>query len=307
VNVSLIGGTGFVGTHLVEHLIAAGHRPRLLVRPGQGPRPDWLNACETVGGDVRDRRAIAECLAGCDAVVYLIGILRENPTRGITFDELQFRGVERAIDASRQAGVRRFLLMSANGVKPDGTPYQRTKFRAEEALKATDLDWTVFRPSVIFGDPRGHTEFCSQLKRDIIDSLLPAPLFYAGLLPVNAGTFELAPVAVGDVATAFCHALSHPETIGQAYNLCGPRAYTWKDILRTIAAACGKTKVMVPAPALVVQTAATLFDRFPWFPITRDQIAMLLEGNHCDGGNGFDRLGLAPTAFDRAALAYLNA
>jgi uncharacterized protein YbjT (DUF2867 family) len=306
-NVSLIGGTGFVGTHLVEHLIAAGHRPRLLVRPGRGPRPDWLNGCEAVHGDVGDRRAIADCLAGCDAVVYLIGILREDTARGITFDELQFRGVERTIDAARQAGVRRFLLMSANGVRPDGTPYQRTKFRAEEALKATDLDWTLFRPSVIFGEPHGHMEFCTQIKRDIIDSLLPAPLLYTGLLPLNAGGFELAPVAVGDVAAAFCHALGHAETIRQTYALCGPSAVAWKDILRTIAAACGKTKLMVPAPALVVQTAAAVFDRFPWFPITRDQIAMLLEGNRCDGGNGFERLGLVPSAFDAEALAYLNA
>ncbi len=106
--------------------------------------------------------------------------------------------------------------MSANGL--DGTPYQRTKFQAEEALRASGLDWTIFRPSVIFGDPRGQMEFCTQLKRDIIDSPLPAPLFYKGLLPLDAGAFELAPVAVADVAAAFCHALTHPETIGQSYD-----------------------------------------------------------------------------------------
>jgi uncharacterized protein YbjT (DUF2867 family) len=306
VNVSLIGGTGFVGTHLVEHLLTAGHQPRLMVRPGGGARPSWLGVCETVSGEVGDAGAVAECLAGCDAAVYLIGILREEPARGVTFEGLQRRGVEDTIDAARTAGIRRFLLMSANGVKPEGTRYQRTKFLAEEALKASGLDWTIFRPSVIFGDPRGHMEFCTQLKRDIIDSPLPAPLFYPGLLPLNAGAFELAPVAVGDVAAAFCHALTHPETIGQTYSLCGPRAHSWKDILTTIAAACGKTKVMVPAPALAVQAAAAVFDRFPWFPITRDQIAMLLEGNRCDEGNGFERLGLIPTPFDATTLAYLN-
>ena len=305
-NVSLIGGTGFVGAHLGARLIADGHRPRLLVRPGGGPRPDWIAACATVSGDVGDDDAVAECVAGCDAVVYLIGILREDPAQGVTFEELQFRAVERTISAARRVGVRRFLLMSANGVKRDGTPYQRTKFLAEEALKASGLDWTIFRPSVIFGDPQGHMEFCTQLKRDIIDSPLPAPLFYRGLLPLNAGTFELAPVAVGDVAAAFCHALTHTDTIGQTYDLCGPGAHTWKDILKTIAAACGRTKVMLPAPALAVQAVAAALDRFPWFPITRDQIAMLLENNRCDGGNGFERLGLTPTPFDAASLAYLN-
>ena len=237
----------------------------------------------------------------------LIGILRENPARGITFESLQFQGVEHTIAAARTAGVRRFVLMSANGVRPDGTPYQSTKYQAEQALMASGLDWSIFRPSVIFGEPRGHMEFCSQLKRDIIDSPLPAPLFYTGLLPINAGAFELAPVAVADVATAFCHALSHPETIGQTYDLCGPRALSWKEILATIAAACGRTKLMLPAPALAVQTVAAVFDRFPWFPITRDQITMLLESNVCEGDNGFERLGMLPGPFDQTTLAYLRA
>jgi uncharacterized protein YbjT (DUF2867 family) len=306
VKVSLIGGTGFVGTHLVEHLIAAGHQPRLLVRPGP-PRAAWPRGCQLVLGAVEEPAALAECLSGSDAVAYLIGILREDPARGVTFEALQFRGVERSIAAARTAGVRRFLLMSANGVRPDGTPYQRTKYQAEEALMASGLDWTIFRPSVIFGEPRGHMEFCSQLKRDIIDSLLPAPLFYSGLLPFNAGAFELAPVSVNDVSAAFCHALVHPETIGQAYDLCGPRALSWREILATIAAACGRSKLMLPAPAIAVQTVAAVLDRFPWFPITRDQITMLLESNVCGDDNGFKRLGMLPSPFDQAALSYLNA
>jgi len=305
-NVSLIGGTGFVGSHLVDRLLADGHSPKLLVRPHRGERSASLDHCATVSGDVGDLRALERCASGADAVIYLIGILREDPARGATFEELQWRGVERTIAAAKTAGVRRFLLMSANGVKANGTPYQRTKFLAEEALKTSGLDWTIFRPSVIFGDPQGHMEFCSQLKRDIIDSPLPAPLFYPGLLPLNAGGFELAPVAVGDVAAAFALALARPDTIGETYPLCGPRAHTWKDILGTIAAACGRTKLMLPAPALAVQAAAAVLDRFPWFPITRDQITMLLEGNECEEGNGFERLGLLPSPFDAEALAYLR-
>jgi uncharacterized protein YbjT (DUF2867 family) len=305
-NISLIGGTGFVGSHLVARLMADGHQPRLLVRPNPGRRPAWLSGCATVAGDVGDAEAISQCISGADTVIYLIGVLREAPAHGVTFDELQWHGVERTIAAAQAAGVRRFLLMSANGVKAAGTPYQRTKFLAEEALKASGLDWTIFRPSVIFGDPQGHMEFCTQLKRDIIDSPLPAPLFYPGLLPLHAGTFELAPVAVSDVAAAFALALVRPDTVGQTYTLCGPSTHTWKDILTTVAAACGRSKLMLPAPALAVQAAAAALDRFSWFPITRDQITMLLEGNRCDDGNGFERLGLIPAPFDAAALAYLT-
>ena len=304
--VSVIGGTGFVGSYIVERLIAAGHTPRLLVRPGSVDRVADPQASELVEGDARDPKAIAETLEGSQAVIYLIGLLREHPERGITFEEMHLRAVERTIEAARTKGVRRFVLMSANGVKPEGTPYQRTKYQAEQALRASGLDWTIFQPSVVFGDPRGRMEFCTQLKRDIIDSPLPAPLFYEGLMPIGAGAFELAPVSVSDVATAFVESLERPETVGHVFQLCGPDLLTWKQILTTIASAVGKTKLMVPAPAFGVKAAAALLDRQPWFPITRDQITMLLEGNTCDEPGAFDILGIAPERFDEVSLTYLR-
>lgn len=303
--VAIIGGTGFVGFHLTRHLLAAGHIPRLLVRPGSEGRIEERDACEIVQGDVEDRASLNDCLAGTDAVIYLIGILREFPARGVTFDALQHQGVVKTIAAAQAQGVDRFLLMSANGIHADGTPYQRTKYQAEQALKASSLRWTIFRPSVIFGDPQGRMEFCSQLKKDIIDSPLPAPLFYRGLLPTNAGGFELAPVSVGDVAAAFTLALAESRTESQTYSLCGPQRYTWKAILNTIAAASGKHKLMMPAPVLPIQAAASLFDRYPWFPISRDQIQMLMEGNVCHDNDSFARLGLTPTPFGVDQLTYL--
>ncbi|MBP6734442.1 MAG: NAD(P)H-binding protein [Chromatiaceae bacterium] len=304
--VSLIGGTGFVGSHIVPALIAAGHVPRLLMRHPESGHGLPLDHCEVVLGDVEDLAAVIQCVTGADAVIYLIGILREFPARGISFEGLQSRGVALTLSACNLKGVGRFLLMSANGVKPDGTAYQRTKFQAEEAVKASGLRWTIFRPSVIFGRPQGRMEFCTQLRRDIIDSPLPAPLFYPGLLPMGAGGFQLAPVAVEDVAQAFVRALDKPETEGRSLELCGPEPKSWREILETIAAAVGKRKMMLPAPALGVRTAAALFDRFPWFPITRDQITMLLEGNVCADASAYPLLGIQPQAFTVANLSYLN-
>lgn len=304
--VSLIGGTGFVGSHIVPALLAAGHVPRLLMRHPESGHGLPLDRCEVVLGDVEDLAAVTQCVTGADAVIYLIGILREFPARGITFEGLQSRGVALTLSACNLKGVGRFLLMSANGVKPDGTAYQSTKFRAEEAVKASGLRWTIFRPSVIFGRPQGRMEFCTQLRRDIIDSPLPAPLFYPGLLPTGAGSFQLAPVAVEDVAQAFVRALARPETEGRSFELCGPEPKSWREILETIAAAVGKRKMMLPAPALGVKTAAALFDRFPWFPITRDQITMLLEGNVCADASVYPLLGIQPQAFTVASLSYLN-
>jgi NADH dehydrogenase len=269
-------------------------------------RVNLSDEVEITEGEIEDREAVDACLSGADAAIYLIGILREFPSRGITFEELQHRAVERAILAAADRGVSRFLLMSANGVKPHGTPYQRTKFQAEEALKASSLDWTIFRPSVIFGDPRGRMEFCSQLRGDIIDSPLPAPLFFGGLLPFGAGAFELAPVHVKDVAEAFVRALERPETAGGTLQLCGPDRLTWKQILSKIASAVGKKKFMAPAPALGVKAVATFLDGQSWFPITRDQINMLLEGNVCDAPGAFTLLGIEPRPFDDRTLSYLR-
>ncbi|NEV60456.1 SDR family oxidoreductase [Thiorhodococcus minor] len=303
--VAIIGGTGFVGANITQRLVTAGHVPRLLVRPGSESKVPQPESCEIVHGDVGDLSALENCLTGVDAAIYLIGILREFPAQGITFEALQHQGVLDTIVAAQKLGVDRFLLMSANGVHAEGTAYQRTKYQAEQALKASSLRWTIFRPSVIFGDPEGRMEFCSQLKKDIIDSPMPAPLFYAGILPTDAGGFELAPVSVSDVADAFVLALSEPRTESQTYSLCGPERLSWKAILTTIAAAAGKTKLMLPAPVAAIRATAAVLDRFSWFPISRDQIKMLMEGNVCSENDSFARLGLTPTRFGVDQLDYL--
>lgn len=118
-----------------------------------------------------------------DGVIYNIGILREFPRRGITFQALHSDAARRTMDAASEAGAKRYLLMSANGVKASGTAYQRTKFEAEQYLRTTALEWTIFRPSVVFSDPRDRMEFATQLLRDIIDAPLPAPLFFDGVQP----------------------------------------------------------------------------------------------------------------------------
>ena len=178
--VSIIGGTGFVGTYIIDALLQAGHTPRVLVRPGSAGKLTAAAQCETVPGDIRDTAALDACLQGADAVIYLIGILREFPAKGITYEESQFNGVERTVAAAQRQGVQHFILMSANGVKAGGTKYQDTKFRAEQCVQASGLAWTIFRPSVIFGDPRGKAEFCTQLQKELVLPPIPAPLWTRG-------------------------------------------------------------------------------------------------------------------------------
>ncbi len=303
--VGLFGATGFVGSYLVDALLANDMQPALLVRAGSEPKVRHRDRCLVVNGDIDDASAIERIVDGSDAIIYNIGILREFPNRGITFARLQDEAARRVIDTAAAMDVRRFLLMSANGVKPDGTAYQRTKYNAEAYLKDTDLDWTIFRPSVLFGDPRGRMEFATQLTAEIIDSPLPAPLFYAGLLPFDAGKFPMSPVHVTDVAAAFVKALQDPATIGQTYHLGGPETLSWREILKRLAKARRRQKLMLPAPALGVMAAAAILDRFEAFPITRDQIRMLLEGNACPPDD-LQTLGIEPKRFFGEALQYLG-
>jgi uncharacterized protein YbjT (DUF2867 family) len=304
--VAVFGGTGFVGSYIVDSLLAHGHTPRLLVRPGSESKVVQRERCELVSGEIGQPEAVAECMAGADAAIYNIGLIRELPKQGITWEAMHYNGAVTAMDAATRAGVRRFVLMSANGAKPEGTGYQSTKYRAEQYLAGSGLDWTVFRPSIVFGPPRGRLEFCSMLQAQMMAPPIPAPLFYEGVWPAGAGRFLMSPVAVENVAEAFVRALDTPASHGRIFPLGGPEALEWREILRVIAAASGKRKVMLPAPAGVIRAVASLLDRFEWFPITRDQVQMLLEGNAADGREAWELFGITPRRFEVEALAYLR-
>jgi len=303
--VAIIGGTGFVGHYLVRELLNKQHQPFVLVRPGSEDRVADVPQENLIRGSIEDETALQALLQHADAVIYNVGILRENQRLDITFNKLQQEAPIRVMDAAQAQGVRRFILMSANGIDSLMTPYQRTKWAAEQHLQQSSLDWTIFRPSVIFGDPHGRNEFATQLAQDVIKLPFPAPLFFPGLRPFKAGQFELAPVHVENVACAFVSVLERQQSYGKIYPLCGPEALSWKTILTRIARALGRQKLMLPVPALGITAAAKVFDRFAFFPITADQLSMLLDSNICSQSS-LAELGIDPIPFDASQLAYLN-
>lgn len=302
---AIFGGTGFVGSYLVDALLEAGHEPSLLVRPGSESKVRHAGRCRVIVGEIDAAAAIARTLEGCRAAIYLVGILRENPAKGITFRAMHCDAARRVIDAAESRQVERFLLMSANGVKPDGTAYQRTKYEAERYLEKSGLRGTVMRPAVIFGDPRGRMEFATQLRDQMIRPPIPAPAFFSGVSP-RRGTFSMTPVFVEDVARAFQRSLDDDETAGRILHLGGSEELVWPAIVRRIAEASGRRKLVVPVPEAAVRIAAGLLDRFPFFPITRDQLTMLMEGNTVSSTEDFERLGIHPAAMTLDRLAYLG-
>ena len=306
--VALFGGTGFVGSYIVDQLIDKEHIPRMLVRNGSIEKSLSRDKCEIVNGDITDGDVIREVITGADAVIYTIGIIREFASKGITYEKLHFEGAIRCMDIAIEMEVKRFILMSANGVCPSGTGYQKTKWMSEQYLKNTDLEWTIFRPSLIFGDPRGHDrpEFCTQLKKDLINLPFPAPLFHEGLLPFNAGSFTMSPIHVKTVADIFVSSIDKDNHYSETIELGGETELTWKEIIKIISNACGKKKWVLPAPVIAVKTVAAIFDRFSWFPVTKDQLTMLVEGNTCDSTNYFSDNNLKPLQFNIENLSYLK-
>ena len=303
--VAVIGGTGFVGSYVVNALLGDGHNVALLVRPGSESKAPSHDRIQPVIGEVGSREAIDTTVADCDAVIYCIGILREDKAKGITFEALQYRGVVDSVDAAQAAGVKRFLLMSANGVEKRATPYQKTKHSAEEYLQASRLEATVFRPSVIFGDPHGRMEIATQLYQDIVKPPIPAAGFHNGLLP-SKGQLMMSPVHVQDVAKAFVAALADPASLGRTYELGGPDDLSWTELIRRVADATGRRKWIIPFPVAAMKLAATLFDWVPFFPVTRDQLTMLSMGNTVSGKGLTMLTGEEPRAFESANLSYLH-
>ena len=306
--VALFGGTGFVGSYIIDQLVESGHLPRILVRSNSHSKIIFPDRCEIVEGNIANTDDIMNALEKADAVIYTIGIIREFPRQGITYEKLHFEGAVKCMDAAAEKGIKRFILMSANGVCPDGTGYQKTKWMSEQYLKNTSLNWTIFRPSLIFGDPRGHDrpEFCTQLKKDLINLPVPAPLFHEGLIPFNAGSFTMSPIHIKDVANIFVSSIEKENHYGKTIELGGEKEITWKEIIQIIGNAYGKKKWAVPAPLIAVKTVAAMLDRFSWFPVTRDQLTMLVEGNACNSTKFFSENDIKPRSFDIENLSYLK-
>ncbi len=288
----LIGGTGFVGGHLRGILLEKGHAIRLL----QHRRTSGAaNGVQMVQGDVTRPETWAGALHGCDAAINLVGVIREFPDRGVTFDRLHVQATENVIRACRTAGVKRYLHMSALGARPGATStYHKTKFRAEELVRASGLDFTIFRPSIIFGP-----------KDEFVNMLAGYIRSYPAVPVIGNGNYRLQPIAADDVALCFAESLQMPETIGQTYELCGPDRLTYNEMLDIIGRTLGKDGVTkLRSPAGFVKLAARLLQGFSFFPITTDQIAMLLEESVCDG-KWRDTFRFGPTGFAEGIRGYL--
>ena len=269
--VFVTGATGFVGPAVTNAIADAGHDVRVLERKPGASKEAGLRSQAAVQGDVTDLNSIRRAVQGIDVVVHLVAIRQGKPE---LFDRIVVGGTRNVIAAAKEAGVRRFLLMSALGVNErtkDLVPYYHSKWTNEQDTKSSGLEHVILRPSFIFGQRGGS---------------LPTFRTLAKLAPVTAiigsGEQRIQPIWVDDVGAYFTQAIDRSEAANRTFELGGPDVVSWNEFWRRLRAVLGiRRRPAMHVPIALMKIPATITERLPGnIPLTRDLLKMLEGGDN---------------------------
>lgn len=295
--ITVLGGSGFVGRSLCEHLVRAGYALRVLTRSRLGARELWLlPETRIIEGDVYDEAFLREGLTGASAAINLVGILNERGDDGRGFERAHVELTRKVLAACAATGVARYLHMSALNAAPDApSHYLRSKAAAEALVTASDLNSTIFRPSVIFGPGDGLFARFDQLT-----ALAP-------VLPLACAAARFQPVYVGDVATAFVRALDDKSTYGKRYDLGGPTVMSLLEIVRYALRQRGRSRLVLPLGAGLSRLMAEVMEHLPGKPFSRDNLrSASLNSVLAAGHDGLAELHIEKTHVSAVVPTYLG-
>jgi uncharacterized protein YbjT (DUF2867 family) len=267
--VLVTGGTGFIGPHVVHALRTRDTAVRALVRnPGRATRlAAW--GVELATGDVTDPVSLRAACEGVDTVVHLVAIIRGRPA---DFERVMSQGTRNVVAAAQDAGARRFVLASALGLDEgtkDAVPYFAAKWEMERAVRESGLDHVIFRPSFVFGRDGGVLPTFIRLAR------------YAPVTPIiGSGRQRLQPIWVEDLAEYYALAVAEPGATNRTFELGGPDAVSWNEFWERLRRVLGVRRPSLHVPFRAMRLQATLTERLPGAPVTRDQLTMLELGDN---------------------------
>jgi len=283
VRVLVTGGTGFVGPHVIHAIRAQGHDVRALVRKPGSKAARTLESwgCELVQGDMTDAVSLRRAVEGREAVVNLVAILLGKPEM---FERVMEQGTRDLVAAAREAGVSRFVLMSALGTAEahDLTPYFAAKWDEEQAVGESGIDHVIFRPSFIFGGDGGILQPQIRMVR------------FSPVTPV-LGRHRLQPIWVDDVAAFFAAALTNEAAAGRTFDLAGPDRITWAELHAEIRRALGKRRLAFGIPPGLLKAGASVGQVLPPFHGARAAVEMLDFGDNVgDPAPAIETFGIRP-------------
>jgi NADH dehydrogenase len=267
VRILVTGATGFVGPAIVRALVDAGHAVRVLER--KTGRSASLPSQEAVQGDVTDASSLPGAAESQEVVVHLVALL-SGPRE--EFERVMEQGTHDLVAAAKDAGVRRFVLMSALGTSEqtkDLVPYYHAKWEMEQAVKGSGLEHVIFRPSFIFGPGGGALQQFSRIAK-----LAPVTPI------VGPGTQRIQPIWIDDVAAYFAAGVEKPEASGRTFELGGPDTVTWNEFWARLKAALGIRRPAIHLPFGLMRAQAAVLEKLPKPPVTRDQLKMLEAGDN---------------------------
>jgi uncharacterized protein YbjT (DUF2867 family) len=263
VKILVTGGTGFIGPRIVHALRAQDRDVRVLVRrPERATRIEGWGA-ETVAGDVTDPASLRAALQDVTHVVHLVAIIQGRPA---DFHRIMTEGTQHLVAAAKDAGVERFVLMSALGSEDPAArvvPYYAAKAAQEQEVAGSGIEYTIFRPGFVFGQGGALPLFIKQVK---VSPIVPV---------IGNGLQRSQPIWVDDVAEYFARSLDMPEAANHIFELGGPDIVDWNELYLTIAQVLGKRRKLLHVPFGVARTGARLTQRLPGAPLTTDQVTML--------------------------------
>ncbi|WP_043948096.1 complex I NDUFA9 subunit family protein [Candidatus Phaeomarinobacter ectocarpi] len=300
--VTVFGGSGFVGRHVVRELAKRGYRVRAAVR-----RPSLAGFVRTMGlpgqveavyADIKDDESVARALSGADMAVNLVGILYESGKQ--KFDALQAEAAGRIAWSAKAKGVERLVHVSAIGADPDSpAKYASSKAEGEAAVLDAFPDAVILRPSIIFGNGDGFfNRFAAMAK------------FSPALPLLGGGHTKMQPVYVDDVADAVCTALEDTSTQGKTYELGGPTVYSFKELMQIVLDETQRKRILAPIPWSIARLQGRILGLLPAPLLTLDQVRMLETDNvvseeATSQNRTIEDLGITPKSVEAIVPGYL--
>jgi uncharacterized protein YbjT (DUF2867 family) len=293
------GASGYVGNNLVRRLVELGKPVRAMVghvEKAQTRLSDVAAKIEIVQGDVTKPETLTAAMQGVETVIHLVAVAIEKPNR--RYETINTQGTINVVDAAKKAGVKRFLNMSQNGATAT-VPYRflRSKGIAQEYVANSGLDWTAFRPSVIWGP---QDEFANVQARLIKLTPIVFPI-------VGDGKAEFQPVHVGDVVEAFVRSIDDTSTYGQEYTLGGPEVLTYEEIVKRVLKALGTSRILVKVPVPILRPVVALMQAIlPEPPATTTLLDLLAVKNTTPDNALLTKFGITPKALTPENMGYMK-